>query len=56
MPDATPWLERAAALAPLIRGCADESERGRRLAADVPSHLERLGRITLGLDPGPGPI
>jgi len=39
MPDATPWLERAAALAPLIRGCADESERGRRLAADVPSHL-----------------
>ena len=21
-----------------------------------PSHLERLGRITLGLDPGPGPI
>ncbi len=45
MPDATPWLERAAALAPLIRGCADESERGRRLAADV---VEAY--------PGPGPI
>jgi alkylation response protein AidB-like acyl-CoA dehydrogenase len=35
MPDAAPWLERAAALAPLIRSCADESERERRLAIPV---------------------
>ena len=35
MPDATPWVERAAALAPLIRSHADESERERRLAAPI---------------------
>jgi alkylation response protein AidB-like acyl-CoA dehydrogenase len=60
MPDATPWLERAAALAPLIRGCADESERGRRLAADVVEAFHGAGLFRLqiperfggaGLDP-----
>jgi indole-3-acetate monooxygenase len=60
MPDATPWIERAAALAPLISRCADESERERRLAADVVEafHGAGLFRIQIperfggaGLDP-----
>jgi alkylation response protein AidB-like acyl-CoA dehydrogenase len=60
MPDATPWLERAAALAPLIRSCADESERERRLAADVVEAFHGAGLFRLqiperfggaGLDP-----
>jgi alkylation response protein AidB-like acyl-CoA dehydrogenase len=60
MPDATPWLERAAELAPLIRRCADESERERRLAAEVVEafHGAELFRIQIperfggaGLDP-----
>jgi alkylation response protein AidB-like acyl-CoA dehydrogenase len=60
MPDATPWLERAAALAPLIRRCADESERERRLAADIVEAFHDAGLFRLqiperfggaGLDP-----
>src|SRR6187401_3354354 len=60
MPDATPWRERAAALAPLIQSCADESERGRRLAPAVVEafHDAGLFRIQIperfggaGLDP-----
>jgi alkylation response protein AidB-like acyl-CoA dehydrogenase len=35
MPDASPWLERAVALAPLVESCADESERARRLSPTV---------------------
>jgi alkylation response protein AidB-like acyl-CoA dehydrogenase len=35
MPDARPWVERAAALAPLVQSCADESERERRLSPTV---------------------
>ena len=60
MPDAMPWLERAIALAPLIRSHADESERERRLAPAVvdafheaglfrPQVPERFGGV--GLDP-----
>src|SRR5262245_26720675 len=60
MPDATPWLERAADPAPLIRSRADESERERRLAADVVEAFHRAGLFRLqiperfggaGLDP-----
>ncbi|MGH7338006.1 MAG: acyl-CoA dehydrogenase family protein, partial [Myxococcota bacterium] len=60
MPDFTPWLERAAALAPLIQSRADESERERRLAADVVKafHDAELFRLQIparfggaGLDP-----
>src|SRR2546427_13198789 len=60
MPDATPWVERAAALAPLIQGCADESERERRLAAAVVDAFHDAGLFRLqiperfggaGLDP-----
>jgi alkylation response protein AidB-like acyl-CoA dehydrogenase len=56
----TPWLERAAALAPLIRRCADESERERRLAPDLVEafHDAELFRLQIpvrfggaGLDP-----
>src|SRR5688572_7516539 len=60
MPDPTPWLERAAALAPLIQSASDESERGRRLAPAVVDafHDAGLFRIQIpqrfggaGLDP-----
>ncbi len=60
MPDATPWVERAAALAALIRSHADESERERRLAAPVVEafHDAALFRLQIperfggaGLDP-----
>src|SRR5262249_37388533 len=60
MPDATPWLERAAALAPLIQRCADESERERRLATEVVEAFHDAGLFRLqiperfggaGLDP-----
>src|SRR5262245_35098590 len=60
MSDPAPWLERAIALAPLIQGCADESERERRLSAKVVDafHDAGLFRIQIpqrfggaGLDP-----
>jgi alkylation response protein AidB-like acyl-CoA dehydrogenase len=60
MPDATPWLDRAAALAPLIRSCADENERERRLAPAVVEAFHDAGLFRLqvptrfggaGLDP-----
>lgn len=63
MPDSTPsthWVERAAGLAPLIRSCADESERERRLSARVVEafHEAQLFRLQVperfggaGLDP-----
>lgn len=47
MPDITPWLERAAALAPLIRRCADESERERRLAPEVVEAFHGAGLFRL---------
>ncbi len=60
MRDTTPWLERAAALAPLVRSCADESERERRLAPAVVEAFHDAGLFRLqvperfggaGLDP-----
>src|SRR5262245_23477658 len=60
MPDATRWRERAAALAPLIQSCAEESERERRLAPAVVEafHDAGLFRVQVperfggaGLDP-----
>jgi indole-3-acetate monooxygenase len=60
MPDATLWLERACALAPLVRSSADESERERRLAPSVVEAFHDAGLFRLqvperfggaGLDP-----
>ena len=60
MPDPAPWLERAIALAPLIRSCADENERERRLAPTVVEEFHDAGlfRVQIperfggaGLDP-----
>jgi alkylation response protein AidB-like acyl-CoA dehydrogenase len=60
LPDATPWVERAREIAPLVRRCADESERERRLAPAVVDALHTAGlfRIQIptrfgggGLDP-----
>jgi alkylation response protein AidB-like acyl-CoA dehydrogenase len=60
MADATPWVERAADLAPLVRRCADEGERERRLAPDVVDAFHEAGlfRVQIparfgggGLDP-----
>jgi indole-3-acetate monooxygenase len=49
MPDATPWIERAAALAPLIEKWADESERERRLAPAVVEAFHDAGLFRLQL-------
>src|SRR5262245_58557013 len=60
MPDPSPWLERALTLAPLIRSCADESEREGGLAGEGVEafHDAGLFRIQIperfggaGLDP-----
>jgi alkylation response protein AidB-like acyl-CoA dehydrogenase len=60
MTDATEWVERAAALAPLIRSCADENERERRLTTAVVEAFHEAGLFRLqvperfggaGLDP-----
>jgi indole-3-acetate monooxygenase len=60
MPDATPWLERARELAPLVRTSAEESERERRLASSVVEAFHDAGLFRLqiperfggaGLDP-----
>jgi len=49
MPDVAPWLERARALAPLIRRCADAGERERRLAPELVEAFHDAGLFRLQL-------
>src|SRR5262245_29736788 len=49
MADVAPWLERARALGPLIRGCADASERERRLAPELVEAFHQTGLFRLQL-------
>jgi len=46
----------AIALGSPLERCWRDAHAVTQHIAISPSHLERLGRITLGLDPGPGPI
>jgi alkylation response protein AidB-like acyl-CoA dehydrogenase len=46
----------AIALGSALERCWRDAHAVTQHVAISPSHLERLGRITLGLDAGPGPI